>query len=88
MALPQTLEPNEKGVALYVEGVFQGYEEIRVVSPDELLLDTLEVLGNDGIHRIRDNLLDWDNLSSDQKRDSIQDIYICLLHLSRDRFLT
>ena len=41
MTLKQTLEPNEKGVSLYANGVFQGYEDIKTLS-DEQLADEAE----------------------------------------------
>ena len=41
MPLPQTLKPNEKGVSLYTNGVFQGYEDITILS-DEQLADEAE----------------------------------------------
>lgn len=36
MALPQELQPNERGIALYEDGVFQGYEDIVTISDEEL----------------------------------------------------
>ena len=36
MTLKQTLEPNEKGVSLYTNGVFQGYEDIKTLSDEQL----------------------------------------------------
>ena len=36
MTLKQTLEPNEKGVSLYTNGVFQGYENITILSDEQL----------------------------------------------------
>jgi len=36
MTLKQTLEPNEKGVSLYANGVFQGYEDITILSDEQL----------------------------------------------------
>ena len=41
MTLPQTLKPNEKGVSVYANGVFQGYEDITILS-DEQLADEAE----------------------------------------------
>ena len=41
MTLKQTLKPNEKGVSLYTNGVFQGYEDIKTLS-DEQLADEAE----------------------------------------------
>jgi len=36
MTLKQTLEPNEKGVSVYANGVFQGYEDITILSDEQL----------------------------------------------------
>ena len=36
MTLKQTLEPNEKGVSVYANGVFQGYENITILSDEQL----------------------------------------------------
>ena len=35
MTLPQTLKPNEKGVSVYANGVFQGYEDITILSDEQ-----------------------------------------------------
>tara|TARA_Y100000310_G_C20555098_1_gene750094 strand:- start:184 stop:408 length:225 start_codon:yes stop_codon:yes gene_type:complete len=42
MALPQTLQPNDRGVALYDNGVFQGYEDIATVSDEEIEIEDAE----------------------------------------------
>ena len=36
MTLKQTLKPNERGVSLYTNGVFQGYEDITILSDEQL----------------------------------------------------
>ena len=36
MTLKQTLKPNEKGVSVYANGVFQGYEDITILSDEQL----------------------------------------------------
>jgi len=36
MALPQTLQSNERGVSVYQDGVFLGYENMTVLSDEQL----------------------------------------------------
>lgn len=43
MPLPQTLKQNEKGVALYTNGVFQGYENIIILSDKEVAEELAEI---------------------------------------------
>jgi len=44
MPLTQTLQPNERGVALYQNGVFQGYENIVTLTAEELDAELEDIL--------------------------------------------
>jgi len=52
MLLPQTLEPNQRGVELYKDGAFQGYEDITTVTDEELYQEVLEADFNDAHNRV------------------------------------
>ena len=40
MALSQTLQPNQRGTALYKGSIFQGYEDVVTVSAEQLADET------------------------------------------------
>jgi len=65
--LPQTLEPNERGAAVYTNGEFMGYEDIVTLTEEELYQEQLEAEFNDVHDKAINALNNWGSLTSKQK---------------------
>ena len=50
--LPKTLKSNERGVAVYTDSVFQGYESISIVTSEQLDIELEEQAREEAIAEI------------------------------------
>lgn len=90
MPLPQTLAENERGVAVYKDSEFLGYEDIIIISDEQLASqlyqEQLERDSNDAIHDIKYKLDNWDDLTSNQQKAVVRSLLTCMLKLYQGQY--